>query len=220
VYTGAADEPWASPVGAASNAGIIDEEDDVDQHGQGSEVQFGRSSPGGCGGDSAPVRLLDISSARRACPLVIGPTSPTETADTAHTADVRINRRFLYVFKRLQAASHAKHNKLTRTTGLQCFDTVGWAAGRASGMGVNATGTLRGVAGRAPKTRESRRRRRRRGGVWGGAVPLPRKFKNSYQNGVIWCILGVLFLRFMCPMDCSCRLQMKMTATCGIQKFC
>ena len=106
MYTGAADERWASPVGAASNAGIIDEEDDVDQHGQGSEVQFGRSSPGGCGGDSAPVRLLDISSARRACPLVIGPTSPTETADTAHTADVRINRPFLYVSKRLQAASH------------------------------------------------------------------------------------------------------------------
>jgi len=36
-------------------------------------------------------------------------------------------------------------------------------------------------------------------------VPLPRKFMNfSSQNGVIWCILGVLFLRFMCPMDCSC----------------
>ena len=30
-----------------------------------------------------------------------------------------------------------------------------------------------------------------------GAVPLPRKFMNfSSQNGVIWCILGVLFLRF------------------------
>jgi len=29
-------------------------------------------------------------------------------------------------------------------------------------------------------------------------VPLPRKFMNfSSQNGVIWCILGVLFLRFM-----------------------
>jgi len=66
-------------------------------------------------------------------------------------------------------------------------------------IGVNATGTL-GVAGRAPKTRESRRRRRQGGGV-SGAVPLPRKFLNfSSQNGVIWCILGVLFLRFMCPM--------------------
>ena len=35
-------------------------------------------------------------------------------------------------------------------------------------------------------------------------MPLPRKFMNfSSQNGVIWCILGV-FLRFMCPTDCSC----------------
>jgi len=65
-----------------------------------------------------------------------------------------------------------------------------------------------GVAGRAPKTRESRRRRRRGGWVWEGAVPLPSKFTNfSSQDGVIWCILGVLFLRFMCPMDCSCMIN-------------
>ena len=82
------------------------------------------------------------------------------------------------------------------------------------GMGVNATGTL-GVAGRAPKTRESRRRRRRGVGLV-RAVPLPRKFMNfSSQNGVIWCILGVLFLRFMCPMDCSCMINFTEVAVCA-----
>ena len=68
-----------------------------------------------------------------------------------------------------------------------------------------ATGTL-GVAGRAP-------RRENRGTVggegWGlrGRAP-PRKFMNfSSQNGVKWCVLGVLFLRLMCPMDCSCMIH-------------
>ena len=69
-------------------------------------------------------------------------------------------------------------------------------------MGVNATGTLRGVAGRAPKTRESRRRRRRGVGLGRGCAPSQKIYEFSAQNGVVWCILGVLFLRFMCPMDC------------------
>ena len=39
-------------------------------------------------------------------------------------------------------------------------------------------------------------------------MPLPRKFmKFSSQNGAIWCILVVLFLRFMCPVDCSCMIS-------------
>jgi len=53
------------------------------------------------------------------------------------------------------------------------------------------------------------------GGVSGGAVPLPGKFMNfSSQNGAIWCILCVLFLRFMCPMDCSCIINYRSTSLC------
>jgi len=42
-------------------------------------------------------------------------------------------------------------------------------------------------------------------------VPLPRKFMNfSSENGVIRCILGVLFFKIiMCPMDCSCMIKIK-----------
>ena len=65
------------------------------------------------------------------------------------------------------------------------------------GMGVNATVTL------APKTRESRRRGRR-GGSERGYVP---SVNFSSQNGVIWYILGVLFSRFMCTMDCNCMIN-------------
>jgi len=47
-------------------------------------------------------------------------------------------------------------------------------------------------------------------------VPLPRKFMNfSSQNGVIWCILGVLFLRFMCSVDCSCMINFIEVPVCG-----
>jgi len=39
-------------------------------------------------------------------------------------------------------------------------------------------------------------------------VPLPRKCMYfSSKNGVMWCILGVLFLRFICSMDCSCMIN-------------
>ena len=67
-----------------------------------------------------------------------------------------------------------------------------------------------------------RRRRENRGAVGceggrvsGGAVPLAGKFMNfSSQNGAIWCILCVLFLRFMCPMDCSCIINYRSTSLC------
>jgi len=76
-----------------------------------------------------------------------------------------------------------------------------------SGMGVNATGTLGG-------SQVERRRRENRGAVGGEggvAVPLPRKILSNFssQNGVIWYILGVMFLRFMCPVHCSSTVELK-----------
>jgi len=50
-------------------------------------------------------------------------------------------------------------------------------------MGVNATGTL-GVAGRAPKTRESRCRRRRGGGLRRGCVPSQKIYEFFISK---WC---------------------------------
>jgi len=56
----------------------------------------------------------------------------------------------------------------------------------------------------------------RRGGMGpGGAEPLSRKFVNfSSQNGVIWCTLGVLFLRFTGHIA-----DENDHESCGIQKF-
>jgi len=64
-----------------------------------------------------------------------------------------------------------------------------------------------------------RRRRENRGAVGGegGVVCAPSQkiYEFSSQNGVIWCILGVLFLRFMCPMDCSCMMNFTEVPVCA-----
>jgi len=61
-------------------------------------------------------------------------------------------------------------------------------------MGVNATGTLGGSQVERPKTRESRRHRWRRRG--GGVCAPSQKICEFFISE--WCILGELFLRFMC----------------------
>jgi len=75
--------------------------------------------------------------------------------------------------------------------------------------GINVTGTL------GEGSQVECRRRENRGavggekrGAWKGAVLVPRKFMHFLsEHGVISYILGVLFLRFMCPMDCSCMIN-------------
>jgi len=79
-------------------------------------------------------------------------------------------------------------------------------------MGISATGTLGGRRSSA----EDARIEAARGGAREGAVPLPRKFMSfSFQNGVIRCILGVLFLRFTSPMDCSCTINVIEVPVCA-----
>jgi len=66
-------------------------------------------------------------------------------------------------------------------------------------MGVSATGTLGGRRSSAEDARIEALQAARGWGLGTGLCPFPEKFMNfSSQNGVIWCILGVLFLRFMC----------------------
>jgi len=77
-------------------------------------------------------------------------------------------------------------------------------------IGVNATGTLgRGSCrSSAEDARIKAPYAARSVGSGEGLCPFPENFMNfSFQNGVISCILGVLFLRFMYAMDCSCMIN-------------
>jgi len=82
-----------------------------------------------------------------------------------------------------------------------------------------------GVAGRAPKTRESRRRRRRGVGSVEGLCPFPENLW-SFLLKMAWYMVHSGCVVFMIHVfNCWIKnytldaLQMKMTATCGIQKF-
>jgi len=83
-------------------------------------------------------------------------------------------------------------------------------------MGVNATGTLGGRRSSAEDARIETPYAARGLGLGRGCAPSQKIYDFSSQNGVIWCILGVLFLRFMCPMDCSCMINFIEVPVCAV----
>ena len=120
----------------------------------------------------------EIYSRPRPSPREIPPTVPNFSAGGAEP--------YLQCYYNLHPVTVADHDQslyagrvygrnrpyVTRTTRPLIFEIMGPSVFGLVHRGVNATGTF-GVAGRVPKTRESRRRRRRGGVVWGDVCPFP-----------------------------------------------
>jgi len=52
-------------------------------------------------------------------------------------------------------------------------------------------------------------------GSRGGCAPSQKIYEFFISKWCVWCILGVLFLRFMCPMDCSCMINIIEVPVCA-----